>query len=152
MYLLKPNILLKPNVDHYNIDHYNINHYNINHYNINHYNIDHYNINHCNINMVISPDVYLSTSIILETFSTLCLKNTIKNKLWYIPCYCGYAISFYIFPKSLSKYTLSRAYTIWCGFGIILTSFIDKLLYKELLTIKKLIGMFIIIYGIMITK
>ena len=75
MYLLNNNILLKNNINLYN----NINYCN----------------NYCNnINMIITPEIYLSTSIILETFSTICLKNTIENKLWYIPSYCGYAISF----------------------------------------------------------
>ena len=105
-----------------------------------------------NIRSHITPDIYLSTSIILETISTICLKNTIQNNIWYIPSYCGYAISFYIFPKSLSKYTLSTAYTLWCGFGIILTTLIDKLFYKEIITFKKLSGIFIILYGIGLSK
>ena len=105
-----------------------------------------------NINMITSSDIFLSTSIILETFSTVCLKNTLNNKIWYIPSYCGYALSFYIFPKAFSKYSLSTAYTIWCGFGIIFTGIIDKILYKKLLTLKKILGMLIIIFGIRIIK
>ena len=34
----------------------------------------------------------------------------------------GYGVSFYMFPKCLAKYTLSTAYTLWCGFGIVFTS------------------------------
>ena len=102
--------------------------------------------------LTISPEIYLSSSIILETFSTVCLKNTLQNKLWYIPSYCGYAISFYIFPKSLTKYSLNTAYSLWCGFGIIFTSIIDKIFYKELLTLRKIAGMLIIIFGIVIVK
>jgi len=105
-----------------------------------------------NINMFSQADIYLSTSIALETISTVCLKNTLQNNLWYIPSYCGYALSFYIFPKSFTKYSLNTAYTLWCGFGIIFTAFIDKILYKELLTLKKIIGMMIIIFGIGISK
>ena len=105
-----------------------------------------------NINMIIPADIYLSTSIILETISTICLKNTLQNKIWYIPSYSGYALSFYLFPKSFTKYSLNTAYTLWCGVGIIFTTFIDKILYKELITIKKLIGIMIIIFGIGIIK
>jgi len=102
--------------------------------------------------MIAPADIFLSTSIILETFSTVCLRNTLNNKFWYIPSYCGYALSFYIFPKAFSKYSLNTAYTIWCGFGIIFTSIIDNIIYKELLTLKKITGMLIIIFGISIIK
>ena len=108
--------------------------------------------NEINSVMIAPADIFLSTSIILETFSTFCLKNTLQNKLWYIPSYCGYALSFYIFPKAFSKYSLNTAYTLWCGFGIILTSIMDKIIYKELLTLKKIIGIIIIISGIVIIK
>ena len=108
--------------------------------------------NQINSIMIAPADIFLSTSIILETFSTICLKNTLQNKLWYIPSYCGYALSFYLFPKAFSKYSLNTAYTLWCGFGIIFTSIIDNIIYKELLTLKKIFGMLIIISGIAIIK
>ncbi len=106
-----------------------------------------------NINMIsISPDIYLFLSIILETSSTICLRNVNYNKLWYFPSYIGYGISFYIFPKSLTKYSLSTAYQIWCGAGIILTRIIDTLYFNNILKIKNLIGILIIIIGIMLAK
>uniref|UniRef100_A0A6C0AXK8 EamA domain-containing protein n=1 Tax=viral metagenome TaxID=1070528 RepID=A0A6C0AXK8_9ZZZZ len=108
--------------------------------------------NQINSIMIAPADIFLSTSIILETFSTVCLKNTLQNKLWYIPSYSGYALSFYIFPKAFSKYSLNKAYTLWCGFGIIFTCIIDKIIYKELLTLRKVIGVLIIISGIAIIK
>ena len=94
------------------------------------------------------PDLILFSSIILETFSTFCLKKTLYNKLWFIPVYSGYALSFYLFPKVLTKFTLSNAYTIWCGLGIIITTILDILIYKEIYTFKKIIGTLIIIYGV----
>jgi multidrug transporter EmrE-like cation transporter len=102
--------------------------------------------------MAIKPETYLLTSILLETCATCGLKYTLKNKLWYIPVYMGYGISFYIFPKSLVKYSLSTAYTIWCGVGLILTTSVDILIYKELLTIRKILGLLAVIIGIKITK
>lgn len=102
--------------------------------------------------MVIKPETYLLTSILLETCATCGLKYTLKNKLWYIPVYMGYGISFYIFPKSLVKYSLSTAYTICCGVGLILTTSVDILIYKELLTLRKFLGLLAVIIGIKITK
>tara|TARA_B100000902_G_scaffold389684_1_gene437280 strand:+ start:50 stop:442 length:393 start_codon:yes stop_codon:yes gene_type:complete len=98
------------------------------------------------------PDIILLSSIILETFSTICMKKTLSNKLWFIPVYGGYLSSFYMFPKTLSKYSLSSAYLLWCGIGIILTTILDKIIYKEIITFKKISGSFIIIIGMLITK
>lgn len=75
-----------------------------------------YNFN--KIFLLSKPDKILISSIILETCSTALLKKTNINKLWLIPVYSGYAVSFYIFPKCLEKYSLSSAYCIWCVGGI----------------------------------
>lgn len=99
-----------------------------------------------------APDVYLTSSIILETACTLCLSNVNENKLLYIPIYLGYGTSFYFFPKSLSKYSLSTAYTMWSGFGIIFTFITDILLKKEVFELKKVIGILAVIFGISIIK
>lgn len=39
------------------------------------------------ISMIDRPDIYLVSSIILETLSTCCLKNTLTNKIWFLPVY-----------------------------------------------------------------
>ena len=102
--------------------------------------------------MSINPDIYLYGSIALEVLSTTGLKKTLTNKIWYLPVYAGYGISLYIFPKALTKYSLSYAYTLWCAIGIILTSAVDIIVYKELLTLRKIIGILIIISGIKVVK
>ena len=96
----------------------------------------------------VKSDLILLTSIILETCSTIMIKKTLNNRLWFIPVYVGYGLSFYMFPKSLSKFSLSSAYNIWCGVGILLTLIFDNIIYKEYISIKKLLGSLIIIYGI----
>ena len=105
-----------------------------------------------NRNILNTPEAYLSSSIILETACTVCLSNVNQNKLWYIPIYTGYGISFYLFPKALDKYSLNVAYTIWSGFGIIFTFLLDIVLKKEVFKIKKLFGLFAVIYGIYMIK
>ena len=102
--------------------------------------------------MIDKPTSYLVTSILLETLSTCCLKNTINNKIWFLPVYAGYGISFYTFPKSLNKYSLSIAYTIWCGAGIILTNIFDKIFYKEIITFKKIISTAFILLGVFLSS
>lgn len=100
----------------------------------------------------IKPEIFLIISIMLETTSTALLKKTIKNKFWFIPVYFGYAISFYLFPKSLTKFSLSYAYTLWCAIGIIFTTIIDKFIYKQIILYKQLIGIVFIISGIYISN
>ena len=99
-----------------------------------------------------SSELCLGTSILLETACTLCLSNVNNNKLWFIPIYTGYGISFYLFPKCLDKFSLNLAYTLWSGFGIIFTFFIDIALKREVFHIKKLFGIMTVIYGISLIK
>ena len=105
-----------------------------------------------NKNIFTTPEVYLSSSIILETACTVCLTKVNNNKLWYIPIYTGYGLSFYLFPKALDKFSLNMAYTLWSGFGIIFTFLLDIALKKEVFTIKKIFGIFTIICGIYMIK
>lgn len=105
-----------------------------------------------NKTLLTTPEVYLTSSIILETACTVCLSKVNQNKLWYIPIYTGYGVSFYLFPKALDKFSLNLAYTIWSGFGIIFTFLLDIILKKEVFTIKKLFGIFTVIYGIYMIK
>ena len=99
-----------------------------------------------------TPDYYLMGSILLETLSTCCLKFTLTNKLWFLPVYSGYGISFYTFPKCLNKYSLSVAYTIWCGGGIILTNIFDKIVFKEFITFKKIVSTLFILLGVYLSS
>ena len=75
-----------------------------------------YEINrNSDILMILKPsnaEIFLLSSILLETISTACLKKTLINKLWFIPVYTGYGLSFYMFPKSLTQFSLSSAYSI----------------------------------------
>ena len=99
-----------------------------------------------------SSELYLASSILLETACTMCLTNVNNNKLWFIPIYAGYGVSFYLFPKCLDKFSLNLAYTLWAGFGIMFTFLIEIALKKEVFNIKKLIGIVTVIYGISLIK
>lgn len=108
----------------------------------------------CNNNIIMLNkfDNYLIGSIILETASTLMIKNTNQNKIWFIPVYLGYGISFYFFPKSLEYYDISVAYTAWCGIGIIFTNLFDLIILKKILTFRKIISILFVVSGIYLSK
>lgn len=112
-----------------------------------------YAIRNTDVGMLIldRPDLYLIASILLETLSTCCLKYTLTNKRWFVPVYAGYGMAFYTFPKSLNKYSLSLSYSIWCGGGIILTTIFDKLIFKEIITSRKILSSLIILFGIVVS-
>ena len=160
MHILYPNKLIMNNIPYYN-KHEIIHNCNSN-YCTTLVNYDNHNLmnpsmklninNNLTPNIYFTPEVLLLFSIFLETLSTSCLKKTLTNKLWFIPVYSGYGISFYIFPKVLTKFSLSSAYTVWCGLGIILTTIVDNIIYKEIITLKKIIGSVIIIFGIKLSK
>lgn len=99
-----------------------------------------------------NPDLFLTSSILLETTSTLCLPNVHNNKLWFIPIYMGYGVSFYLFPKCFDKYNLNVAYTIWSGIGILFTFLVDVCLKRDTLTLKKVIAFAMIVKGICMIK
>jgi small multidrug resistance pump len=98
-----------------------------------------------------NSDKFLISSIVLETCSTTLLKKTLVNKIWFIPVYAGYALSLNIFPNCLDKYPLSKAYSIWCIGGIICTTTLDRIFFKEIITLKKLISIIVMIFGIFIS-
>jgi len=100
----------------------------------------------------VSPEAYLTSSIVLETACTLCLPKVNENKLWFAPIYVGYGLSFYLFPKALEKFQLNVAYAIWSSFGIIITYLADVALKKDVITLKKILGVLAIINGICFIK
>ena len=105
-----------------------------------------------NILLVKKPELYLASSILLETACTVGLSNVNQNKLLYIPIYLGYGVSFYLFPKCLEKFSLNMAYTLWSGVGIIFTLLLDILLKKDILTMKKCVGVLTVILGMSMIK
>lgn len=102
--------------------------------------------------ILLGPDMYLACSVLLETLSTCCLQHTLQNNLYYIPAYIGYGISFYLFPKALTKYPLNVAYTIWSGIGILLTTVYVTCMTLQLPTIQRMIGMMFVVLGICLTN
>lgn len=112
-------------------------------------------INQNSINIIMfnnKEDIILISSIIIETISTFCLKKTLNNKLWFLPAYFGYGLSFYLFPKCLNKYSLSTAYSLWSCLGIIFTYLIDIFYCKIIIKKLDIIGLILIFYGINLIK
>lgn len=102
---------------------------------------------HLNLNNF-AAEIFLTVSIILESLSTCCLNQVVHNRLFYIPAFFGYVVSFYLFPKALTKYSISVAYCIWSGVGILFIALYGYLIEHEVFTLKRICGMIMILVGI----
>lgn len=94
----------------------------------------------------------LAISIICEVFGSTMLKasNGFKKILPVVGIVIGYVLAFYTLSLSLKTLPLGLAYAIWSGVGTALTALIGIIIYKEGLSIKKLLGLGLIIGGVSI--
>ncbi|WP_449537645.1 DMT family transporter [Ferdinandcohnia sp. Marseille-Q9671] len=96
--------------------------------------------------------LYLAISIIGELFGTAMLKMS-DGFTVIIPSagvVVGYAISFYCLSLCLRSIPLSLAYAIWSGVGTALTALLGVLIWGEVLSTLKILGIVLIIGGVVL--
>lgn len=96
--------------------------------------------------------IMLSLSIIAEVFAITMLKMSAGfTILWpSIGVVLGYGISFYTLSLCLKKMPLSLAYAIWAGVGTALTAIIGAVVWEEIFTSLKVLGIVLIIGGVLL--
>lgn len=62
----------------------------------------------------------------------------------------SYAVCFYFFSLSLKTINLGFAYAIWGGLGIVLTTLISVIIFKEKLDFAAILGITLIVSGVVI--
>ena len=62
----------------------------------------------------------------------------------------GYGLSFYFLGLTLKAIPLSLAYAIWSGVGTALTTLVSVVLWGEVLSVLKIIGILLIISGVVV--
>jgi small multidrug resistance pump len=94
--------------------------------------------------------IYLLSSIALEVTATTLLKVSDGNtKWWYtIISMVMYSLCFWLMGYAMKMFELSRVYPIWASLGMIATSVIGFIMYKEPITAIKIISMLVILTGI----
>jgi len=95
-----------------------------------------------------SAAALLAVTIALEVFATTSMKLAERSALWYIGVFGGYTACFSIFPLVLRSIPLGVAYAIWSGVGTAFTSLVGALLFKEVMTTRKLLSIALIIGGV----
>lgn len=94
--------------------------------------------------------IILAISIIGEVFATTMLKMSEGFTMLFpsIGSIVGYVLSFYFLGLSLKTIPLSLAYAIWAGAGTALTTLVSVLLWNEILSTLKVMGILFIIIGV----
>lgn len=94
----------------------------------------------------------LGSAIALEIIATTFLKYScgFTKILPSIGCIIFYVICFYCFSKSLNSINLGVAYALWSGIGIIATTIISAVIFKQGTNLWGIIGIILIISGCVI--
>ncbi len=96
--------------------------------------------------------INLALAIILELLGTSLLKTT-KGFTVLLPtlfCLLSYGFCFFFFARSLNELNLSIAYALWCGIGIVVSTLVSVLIYKEAITPWGIVGILLILIGVVI--
>ena len=96
--------------------------------------------------------ILLGISIVSEVFGSSLLKATNGfKKIWpTLGVVGGYGMAFYTLSLSLRSFSLGMAYAIWAGLGTALTAIVGILIYKEVFNRKRLLGLVLIIFGVIL--
>jgi multidrug resistance protein EbrB len=96
--------------------------------------------------------VYLSISILFELIATPMLKMSdgLTSFLPLVVAIISYGISFFFLGLTLKILPLSLAYAIWAGVGTVLTTLISVVIWGEVLSSLKIIGILLIVSGVII--
>src|SRR5262245_54692557 len=94
--------------------------------------------------------IYLLLAISFEVLGTTFLKlgQGLTKIHYFMLAMVGYVCCFLFLSLSLKKIDLSVAYAIWAGLGIAVISIIGIVVYREEITLVKLLSLIFIVIGI----
>ena len=101
-----------------------------------------------------NPYAFLAIAILSEVFGSSMLKvsNGFKRLFPSIGVVIGMGLAFYCLSLSLITIPLGTAYAIWSGIGTALTALVGVIVYKESFSLKKFLGLVLIIGGVVVLK
>ncbi|HIK54289.1 MAG TPA: multidrug efflux SMR transporter [Synechococcales cyanobacterium M55_K2018_004] len=94
--------------------------------------------------------ILLLLAIASEIFATTCLKLTdgFTKPVFLIGSVIGYPLAFGFFGFSLKEIDVSIGYAIWSGIGVIGTSMLGAMLFKEQIGFTKMLCIALITIGL----
>lgn len=107
-------------------------------------------------NLIMSPTTiaygYLAMAIICEVIGTTFLAKSEQFTRLVPTLIMGvlYAISFYLLTQTLKTIPLGIAYALWGGLGIVLTSLVSVVVFKQSLDAAAVVGITMIVSGVVV--
>lgn len=99
--------------------------------------------------------LYLSLAIVAEVIATLSLRATegFKKKLWILPMAVFYALAFFLLALTLmAGMPIAIAYGIWSAVGVGIIALLARIIWKEQLTPKMILGLVLIMVGVVLVE
>lgn len=99
--------------------------------------------------------LWLALSILSEVAGTLCLRASagLQRKIWLIPVAASYSAAFLFLSRTLaSGMPLGVAYGLWAACGVALVCLLSRVIWKDPLTRRVLIGIGCIVVGVILVE
>jgi len=99
--------------------------------------------------------LYLSFSIISEIIGTLSLRASdgFRKKSWILPLTVFYALAFFFLALTIAEgMPVAVAYGIWSAIGVALIALLGRVIWKEPLTPRMIVGLVLIMIGVLLVE
>lgn len=93
--------------------------------------------------------IWLAAAVASETIATAFLKKTEGFTVpgYSILCAAFYVLCYFSFAKCVQKMNLGIAYALWCGVGIIASTTVSFLVYRQKITGWGIFGILLVLIG-----
>lgn len=99
--------------------------------------------------------LYLSLAIVSEILGTLSLRASdgYRKKIWILPLVLLYGLAFFFLALTISTgMPVAVAYGIWSAVGVALIALLARIVWKEPLTAKMILGLVLIMIGVLLVE
>lgn len=99
--------------------------------------------------------LYLSLAIVSEIIATLSLRASdgFRKKIWILPLVIFYALAFFFLAITISHgMPVAIAYGIWSAVGVALIALLARIIWKEPLTPRMILGLVLIMVGVLLVE
>lgn len=98
------------------------------------------------------PYLYLLLAIVSEVIGSALLKSSDGFSKLYptITTIISFLMSFYFLSKTMQHLPLNITYASWAGLGLVLTTIVSVLIFKEQINLISIISIILIIFGVVL--
>lgn len=99
--------------------------------------------------------LWLALAIAAELVATLSLRASegFRRRAWLVPTVVGYGVSFGCLALALAAgMPVGVAYAVWSAIGIVLVALLARVIWRDRLTARMLIGIAIIVVGVVLVE